>query len=918
MNLRIAILLWCFLPLSLTSQDKKMTLETYDIWKSIYNVKVSNDGEWVSYILAPEDGDGELILYNTISHEEERFERGENQSFDPDGNFMAFFVKPHKDSLDELERKKVKKKKFPKDTLGIFHLKNASYDKFARVTSYKLPKKHGGIIAFKFEEPLDKDSTLVKPLNGDNGTSLFVYNYISDEIKKFDFVKDYQFSDRNRHLMIHHTGPDSVNVSTIDLLNLNSNVLENIYQDSSKIYDITLNENASSMAFLNSQDSIDDSIADMTLSLWNSESDTIKHTRIDDLNFLDSTWKISQYYTPLFSKDGARLYFGVKPKPQLPDSTLLDSEKVKLEIWNYKDGILYPQQKVRKTRDEKRSYSIMYDIGRNQYVQISNLDIPNSVIEKEFKSDYLLSYNTQPYDQYISWLGYAFRDVYLTHLPTGDRIKIANKAQGRVDMSPDEKYAYWYSRPDSSWMVYDIKAQQTSTLTKAGFYDEENDRPMHPYPSGMMSWTDNDEYILVYDHFDIWKINPESGTQTRLTKGRENKLRYRYIKLDNELRSLPLDTIVLVHLFNENDKSSGYAFLNLKNGVTELVEKGPYNYTSNIYKSKNTDKIIFTKSSFENFPDLILTDLNFKNQKTISDANPQQQDYAWGSIELFTWKNYEDIITHGLLVKPPGFDPDKKYPLIVNFYERSSQGLYNHRAPYPHRSTINYSYWANKGYVIFNPDVYYKVGYPGQSCYDAVMSGVDALLELGFIDASKMGLQGHSWGGYQIADLLTRTDRFACAESGAPVVNMISAYGGIRWGSGMSRMFQYEKTQSRLGATLWENPDLYLENSPIFNMDKVKTPVLILHNDEDGAVPWYQGIEYFVALRRLGKPVWLLNYNNEPHWPVKRQNRLDFNKRLEQFFDHYLMDAPLPEWMGEGVPAVESEYNDGLRLLEKE
>jgi dipeptidyl aminopeptidase/acylaminoacyl peptidase len=140
---------------------------------------------------------------------------------------------------------------------------------------------------------------------------------------------------------------------------------------------------------------------------------------------------------------------------------------------------------------------------------------------------------------------------------------------------------------------------------------------------------------------------------------------------------------------------------------------------------------------------------------------------------------------------------------------------------------------------------------------------------------------------------------------------MISAYGGIRWGSGMSRMFQYERTQSRLGKTLWENPGLYMENSPIFNMDKVNTPVLILHNDKDSAVPWYQGIEYFVALRRLNKPAWLLNYNGEPHWPLKWPNRLDFNIRMEQFFDHYLMDGPKPEWMKNGIPAHQKKTNLG-------
>jgi len=187
----------------------------------------------------------------------------------------------------------------------------------------------------------------------------------------------------------------------------------------------------------------------------------------------------------------------------------------------------------------------------------------------------------------------------------------------------------------------------------------------------------------------------------------------------------------------------------------------------------------------------------------------------------------------------------------------------------------------------------------------------------GFIDPQRMGLQGHSWGGYQVAYLLTKTGIFACAEAGAVVINMVSAYGGIRWATGLSRMFQYEHTQSRIGGTLWEKPELFIENSPLFTLDKVSTPVLILQNDSDGHVPWYQGIEFFVAMRRLNKPAWLLNYNGEPHWPVKLQNRKDFNIRMQQFFDHYLMKAPMPKWMRDGVPSVEKGILQGYELIEK-
>jgi len=438
---------------------------------------------------------------------------------------------------------------------------------------------------------------------------------------------------------------------------------------------------------------------------------------------------------------------------------------------------------------------------------------------------------------------------------------------------------------------------------------------LHPWASGTIGWTTADKF-LIYDHYDLWEIDPDGKEMPiRLTEGRQKKIRYRYVKLDNDLTEIPADTTILLSLFDDKEKGSGYAYLNLETKKLSSIVTGPFDYDI-IAKAKYTPDLLYTQESFEIFPDLLLTDFTFKDTKKISTANPQQKDYEWGSIELYKWKGRDGAERDALLAKPANFDPNKKYPLLVNFYEKSSRGLHRHRAPYAHRSTINYTYYTNRGYVIFNPDVYYRDGYPGESCYDAVMASVDALVAEGYIDEDNMGLQGHSWGGYQIAYLLTKTDRFKCAESGAPVVNMVSAYGGIRWGSGRSRMFQYEKTQSRIGATLWERPDLYLYNSPIFQLDKVETPVLILHNDNDGAVPWYQGIEYFVGLRRLGKPAWMLNYNDEPHWPVKKQNRLDFNRRMEQFFDHYLKGQKMPVWMRDGIPVMKKGIIDGFELTE--
>jgi dipeptidyl aminopeptidase/acylaminoacyl peptidase len=243
--------------------------------------------------------------------------------------------------------------------------------------------------------------------------------------------------------------------------------------------------------------------------------------------------------------------------------------------------------------------------------------------------------------------------------------------------------------------------------------------------------------------------------------------------------------------------------------------------------------------------------------------------------------------------------------MITYFYERMTDQLHHHWTPGYNRSMLNFAQLASRGFLVFIPDIPYRIGYPGESAQNAIISGVTALLDKGFVDKDNLGVQGHSWGGYQIAYLVTKTNIFKCAESGAPVVNMVSAYGGIRWESGMSRMFQYEHTQSRIGGTLWEKPLRYLENSPIFFIDKVSTPLLIMANDKDGAVPWYQGIEFYMGLRRLGKPAWLLNYNEEGHGLVKLQNRKDFQLRMLQFFEHYLKGAPKPVWMEKGVAAIE-------------
>ena len=330
-----------------------------------------------------------------------------------------------------------------------------------------------------------------------------------------------------------------------------------------------------------------------------------------------------------------------------------------------------------------------------------------------------------------------------------------------------------------------------------------------------------------------------------------------------------------------------------------------------------TSNLISSRQTFRDFPDLWVADQELAGLARISDANPQQEQIAWGTAELVSWSSNDGIPLQGILYKPDGFDPSREYPMMVYFYERFSDGLHGYAVPAAGSSSINRSFYVSRGYVLFVPDIPYELGHPGESALDAVVPGVLSILDQGFVDRDGVGVQGHSWGGYQISWMITRTNLFAAAEAGAPVVNMTSAYGGIRWGTGMVRQFQYEQTQSRIGGTLWERPLEYLDNSPLFQADKIETPLLMLHNDEDTAVPWYQGIEMFAAMRRLGKPTWLLNYNGEPHGLRREANRRDFAIRMQQFFDHYLMGAPPPVWMVDGVPAVLKGKTLGLDLVTK-
>ncbi len=623
-----------------------------------------------------------------------------------------------------------------------------------------------------------------------------------------------------------------------------------------------------------------------------------------------------------FSDNGTRLFYGTAPKKAPRDTTILEEEIPVLDVWHWNEEILQTVQLNNKDSDSKRSYLAVYLIDKNKAVQLET-DLFTGIRKiKTGDAEKILAWSNRPYALQSMWEGSPrHNDFYLIDINSGIAEMIKKDCRATPQVSPAGKYLYWYNAMDTTWNTYDIETDREYRITtpkSVQIANELNDIPNPPGSYSNAGWFMDDEAFLVYDRYDIWKVDPQNSyAPVNLTMyGRENSTSYRLINFETERsgrfasnrgdeKGIDPKKPAYIFAHNEITRADSYCKTDLNDaGKPEVIYSGEYKLGTP-KKAKNDDLVVFTRENFQTYPNLIASDLGFKKEQQISDAAPQQDSFIWGTAELISWRSLDGRVIEGTIHKPENFDPSKKYPLIVNFYEKSSQGLLNYRMPENHRSTVDYHYYTSNGYVIFNPDVYYKEGYPGESAFNCVMPGVLAVVSKGYIDEDRIGAQGHSWGGYQVAYLATRTDMFAAIESGAPVVNMFSAYGGIRWGSGLNRSFQYEHTQSRIGKTIWESPLRYIENSPLFTLDKVKTPILIMHNDDDGAVPWYQGIEYFIGLRRLGKPSWLLNYNDADHWPTKVRDKHDFQIRMAQFFDHYLKGKPMPMWMKEGIPATQ-------------
>jgi dipeptidyl aminopeptidase/acylaminoacyl peptidase len=943
---------------------RALTHQDYDSWRSISAQQISRDGKFVAYAYVPQDGDGEIVVRNIATGVDWRAPRGYRPPVPPpddpgtnvaefqaeqarllrpvftaDTRFLIFGTEPTKAEVSKAKKEKKKPEEMPKNGLSIMDLSNGTVTRVERVKSFRVPEDGTGYFAYLMEAKPEEKPAAPKPeaspsVEGtapaptpapsasatprassargkkkEYGTELVLRNTATANERKFSDVLDFTISKDAKTLVFTTSSRKEETNGVFAVVPDNDGAPVTLLGGKGKYQRLTWDEENTQLAFTSDKEDADAKQPKFRVYHWNRKDPEATEVVSTTSAGFRKEFVVSERANLSFSLDGSHLFLGTAPPPEPeknPDEEIPADEKVLVDLWHWKDDYVQPIQKMRAEQDRNRSYRAVYDLQTKKFVQLADDSMEN--ISPSNDGSYAIGADNRKY-RTMSDYDPGFTDYYLVNTADGSRKPILTKQRGNVSLSPKAKFALYFDGKD--WYSYSVADGSTANLTKnisANFYNEENDTPSTPGSYGIAGWTRDDADVLIYDRYDIWQVAPDGSSAKNVTDGvgRKESTTLRYVRLDPRERSIDPDKPMLLSAENQETRDSG--FYRDKVNSTALPQKllMASKDFNNPAKAKDADVLIMTASRFDQFPDIWVTNSSFRELKRVSNGDAQRAAYSWGTGELVSFKNSDGVPLKGLLLKPDNFDPKKKYPMIVYIYEKLSQGLHNFRNPGPGTS-INPTYYVSNGYLVYMPDIVYTIGYPGSSALKCVLPGIQAVVDRGYVNEKAIGIQGHSWGGYQIAYMVTQTNRFKAAAPGALVANMTSAYSGIRWGTGLPRQFQYERSQSRIGGSLWDYPLRFLDNSPIFRADRVETPLLMIHNDEDDAVPWYQGIEYFLALRRLGKEAYMFSYNGEKHGLRKRINQKDYTRRLQEFFDHFLKGAPAPEWMEKGIPYLQRE-----------
>jgi dipeptidyl aminopeptidase/acylaminoacyl peptidase len=913
----------CLLSVALAAgapRTRTLTFQDLMKFRAIGGPVISEDGTVVAYGLQPDRGDGEGVVHALAAGRTIRVPFGGSPVISKNGRFVAMVVRVAFADSEKTGKDRAKPGMALVNVTTAEVTKIADVERFAfsddsRWLAYLLPPPEPLKPAASGDTPAPAGGTAAGRDQARVGGTLRLRDLTTGTEQESPFVATFAFAPSSAYLsyVVSAAEGKGNGVFLKPLTGVTATAHAAAAADKGRYESLAWTRDGAMLAFLSGLEKPAGSAG-----LWTWDAANRQAKQAASTEQAPKGWSLPLKNDVAWSKDGKHLFFGFKPpdpavaapsakadasdKNAPPDPYDFERilAKVEGDVWHWNDPRIIPQQKIQWEREKDRTYRAVLHADTGKVVALAGLDIPEVGIPENARV--ALATSDVPYRKQTTWDESA-RDVFVVDLETGARTPVVRKLRDQPSLSPDGRFVAFFDGKD--WLIFDTTTGATRAVTRTlgvTLFDEEHDTPDTPSAYGMGGWVDQGASLLVYDRYDIWVVPTGGGEPVSLTAkaGRARGVTFRVVTLDPESRGLSSRVPALLTAYHNAEKNWGFYSASFPApGVTARVdERKLFKFVA---KAKRADLLIYTREDFGEFPDVWVSDLSFTKPRKISDANPQIAEFAWGTAELVEYRSLDGVALQGVLIKPANYQAGRRYPVITYFYERQSQRLYefnepvvNHRPSFP--------IYAAAGYAIFLPDIAFTVGHPGQSMLRCLVPGVRKLVDMGVADPKRLGLHGHSWGGYGTAYLVTQTDMFAAAVTGAPVANMTSAYGGIRWESGVARLFQYEKTQSRIGGTLWEKRDLFIENSALFFADRITTPLLIEHGDEDGAVPWYQGIELYLALRRLGKDCIFLQYRGEPHHLRKYPNKLDYSIKMKEYFDHYLKGEPAADWITNGAP----------------
>lgn len=928
----------------------------------------SPDGKWMAYVSGPTQGDLTLTLTRTLDTTKYVYKIGGASTpvfFNNDAQFVSFFESP---KYAEIKANEKTRRPSPKK-LKIVSLKDTSSVTFNNVQNFSFSNDNGQWIAIRFDNnslsapnaaPMGVGAP--RQASGSKGSDLLLYNLITKKKYNLGNVSEYSFNKSGQYLayIIDANGKNGNGIFLMDLTTGISNALHN---DEANFSKISWNKEGTAFALL--KENTDKKFKSPVYTLIGVKNfkghnaDVFTFSGLDE-NQITAGYGISNNATPYWSKDLKTIFFGIakleKNEDQKntekkidsiakkdannkiaaqdsvvgkKDSTLVakgprqpiaprnnepnkkDLEKPDMIIWHWQDKKLQSMQ--RNQLNAEKSFTIMsaWHIQENKFTSLADSNIKAISLSP----NQLIGYGVDvtPYEYESNLSGQNFGDLYIVDIKTGQKKLAIERLYLNVNrglrFSPNSDYLLFFR--EGHYQLLNTKTLAITNLTKnipTSFVNQFDDHNIDRPATGSYGFTADNKYVLLKDNYDLWKVSLDGKSAIRLSDNwSSHKLIVSgYNRLYEEDDFIDLKKNQYFHVLNYNTKQKGVALLSANSNKLEILKLDDINI-STLRKPKNSNSLFYTIERSNVAPDIFMaTDKLLKQELKIVDNNPDSQKgkISAGS-KLLTYVSAHGDTLHATLYLPANYVEGKSYPTITYIYERLTDGKNNYSQPLYPGGGFNRAMYTSNGYAVLMPDIKYKLNDPGMSAVACVVPAVKAAIATGIVDGNNVAIHGHSWGGYQTAFLITQTDIFKAAAAGAPLTNMISMYSLIYWNTGSSNQSIFESSQGRLTTGYWDNWDAYVRNSPIYHIKKVKTPLLLLHNDKDGAVDYTQGIEYYNGLRRLNKPVVMLTYNGENHGLMKEVNKKDYAVRMMEYFDHHLKGKPAPDWWQKGIKYID-------------